>query len=77
MRKRITIWLSGTLGAAAFLSVAQPLGWCLIICTATACLLLLVYVFGPDKQSDRIARLLRLPRPDNHRREIRIPFKKG
>lgn len=68
MRKRITIWLSGTLGAATFLSVAQPLGWCLIVCTATACLLMLVYVFGPDKPSDRIARLLRLPHAETHRR---------
>ena len=60
MRKRMITLLSGTVSATVFPSV-QTLGWCLIACTATACLILLVYVFGPDKQSNRIARLLRLP----------------
>ena len=75
MRKRMTMWLSGTVGAAVFLNV-QPLGWCLITCTATVCLILLVYVFGPEKQSDRIARLLRLPHGVQHEREINPPSKR-
>lgn len=63
MRKRIIMRFCGTVGAA-FLLISQPLGWCLIAWTVTGLVLLLVYVFGPDKYSRRIARLLRLPHDD-------------
>jgi hypothetical protein len=63
MCKRIIRVLCGMVGATILL-IAQPLAWCLIACTVTCLLLLLIYVFGPDKYSDRIARLLRLPHGD-------------
>jgi hypothetical protein len=69
MLKRIMCF-SGTVTAFLLLS-AHPLGWCMIACTATACLLALVYTFGPQKQSDRTARLLRLP-PDDRSRARRF-----
>jgi hypothetical protein len=75
----MTMWLAGTVGTvgtAVFLS-GQLIGYCFIACTATACLLLLVYVFGPDKQSNRIARLLRLPDGIQHGREIGSHIKKS
>jgi hypothetical protein len=53
MCKRIIRVLCGMVGATILL-IAQPLAWCLIACTVTCLLLLLIYVFGPDKYSDRI-----------------------